>query len=525
MESISLFATRLFAVPVISYIFLKFLCSGRRDKRLPPGPPTIPFLGNAHQMPSKGLHLKIVEWSKEYGKIFSLKIGSGTMICLMDREAVHELMDKRSAMYSDRPIDQNSKIALGEENLALMHTSPMWRAQRKLAAQNLSPSALKVLASVQEAEICQLMYDLLNTPNDFSAHIKRTTASVASIRLFGHRAKTFDSFWIMDLVDKFSLISETFEFGSYLPVDQFPILKLIPDSWAPSKARAKECFRKMSTVWIEALDRVIERRRKSVVRDSLADTLLDGNVKLDVPHSHRQLANLLGAIDQGAADTTAIMLRTSILFLAKNPWVQRKAQQELDRLCGTERMPTWEDFKELPYINCIIKEGLRIQPVIPTGIPHRAGRDDWYKGMLIPKDSVIIFSPYAIHRVIYEDPETYNPDRYLNHPRLAMDYAGSPDFDNRDHYSYGAGRRICVGIHLAERTQWRVIAKMLWAFNIEPGVDEEGKPIELDVTAYKDGFAHEPKPFVARFVPRSEKHTHIIQNNLKNMEDFLKQWE
>jgi cytochrome P450 len=54
---------------------------------------------------------------------------------------------------------------------------------------------------------------------------------------------------------------------------------------------------------------------------------------------------------------------TSILLLAKHPNVQKKAQAELDRICGTERLPRWSDHNDLPYINCIVKEGLRIRPV------------------------------------------------------------------------------------------------------------------------------------------------------------------
>lgn len=120
-------------------------------------------------------------------------------------------------------------------------------------------------------------------------------------------------------------------------------------------------------------------------------------------------------------------------------------------------MPVWEDFKALPYINCIMKEGLRWRPLyvkqrpldwrtrktdlchrLPLGVPHRVARDDWYEGMLIPKDATIVIPAYAIHRSEefgYKDPDQFNPQRYLDHPRLANDYAGSPDFNNRDKFS------------------------------------------------------------------------------------------
>lgn len=59
----------------------------------------------------------------------------------------------------------------------------------------------------------------------------------------------------------------------------------------------------------------------------------------------------------------ATVVLTNILYLAKYPWIQKKAQEELDRVCGDGRMPTWDDFKDLSYINCIVKESMRIRPV------------------------------------------------------------------------------------------------------------------------------------------------------------------
>lgn len=85
---------------------------------------------------------------------------------------------------------------------------------------------------------------------------------------------------------------------------------------------------------------------------------------MDVPlTTQSQISGFFAVLHQGASDTTSSMLLTHILFLAKYPWVQDKARIEIDRLCGTERMPVWQDFKDLPYVNCIVKEGLRMRPV------------------------------------------------------------------------------------------------------------------------------------------------------------------
>jgi cytochrome P450 len=94
------------------------------------------------------------------------------------------------------------------------------------------------------------------------------------------------------------------------------------------------------------------------------DELLDDeSIKHDAIFHGTKLANFIGALMEAAAETSALTMRTSIMFLATHPWVQDKAQKELDALCGVKRMLSFADFKNLPYINCIMKEGLRIRPV------------------------------------------------------------------------------------------------------------------------------------------------------------------
>ncbi|KAJ4233050.1 hypothetical protein NW759_001833 [Fusarium solani] len=186
--------------------------------------------------------------------------------------------------------------------------------------------------------------------------------------------------------------------GANPPVDVFTWLQYIPSSFAFWKRRAIDAGKTMDGTWGEARRRVEERRAK-------------------------------GEIIEGGADTTAAQLLTLILAFALHPEVQAKAREEIDVVCGTERSPRWDDFSKLPYINYIVKEGMRWRPVAVTALPHKVRQDDEYQGMLIPKDSTIFIPTWAIHHNenIYKDPETFDPDRYAQHPRLANDYAGSPD--------------------------------------------------------------------------------------------------
>lgn len=79
------------------------------------------------------------------------------------------------------------------------------------------------------------------------------------------------------------------------------------------------------------------------------------------------------------------------MFLAMvvYPEVLRKAQKELDDVLG-DRLPDFSDRPALPYIEAIVREVLRWQPVVPTAVPHRLMEDDVYNGMFMPKGSIVL---------------------------------------------------------------------------------------------------------------------------------------
>ncbi|RFU29332.1 hypothetical protein B7463_g6997, partial [Scytalidium lignicola] len=475
-------------------------------------------------------HYQFREWGEKYGGIFSLKFGPGTVIVLFDRKAINYLLDKKGTIYSERPHNYVASLVTAGDSFAFMNSTPLWRAERKVAAHNLSPKNLdEKVGLIQDAEAYVLLADLVRDPKNFYTHIQRTTSSVANAVVWGHRGAKFDSFWAHAVYDAMDNYSVSLEPGANPPVDEFPFLRYIPDRFAYWKRRARLSYKCMDDTWNEARRRVDIRRAKGIKRDSIIDAILDGEKHNDVKITDHQMNHFLGVLVEGGADTTASSTLTSLMYLALHPEFQAKARKELDEICGTERIPMWSDFPRLPYINCLIKEAMRIHPVLPLGVPHRVSRDDWYEGMLIPKDSTVIIPTWAIHlseKMGYEKPEEYNPDRFLHFPKLADSYAGSPDYSNRDHYGYGAGRRICPGIHLAERTQWRMTARLLWAFEVQRVIDPEtGEPLPIDVTAYNEGISHCPKEFPISFKPRSQAHVDTIMREMDKAKEFLAAWD
>lgn len=212
---------------------------------------------------------------------------------------------------------------------------------------------------------------------------------------------------------------------------------------------------------------------------------------------------------EAGSETTSSALNSCIKYLAANPEVQARANDEISAVVGDARSPTFDDEQELPYIRAMVKEILRLRPVTNIGTPHYTTDDVVYKDFFIPKGTVVTVDQYAIHYdpFRYNDPEAFRPERYLNHPLKAGAYVASPDPYERDHFSFGAGRRICPGMHLAENSLYITLAKIIWAFEIRAPIGSNGieKVVDVSDSAYEDGVNTLPKQYKVRFLVRNSQ--------------------
>lgn len=83
-------------------------------------------------------------------------------------------------------------------------------------------------------------------------------------------------------------------------------------------------------------------------------------------------------------------MATFFLVMTLYPEVQRTAQEEIDRVIGTDRLPTFADRDSLPYVEAVVKEALRMHPIAPMGLPHVTTADDVCEGYLIPKGAMVL---------------------------------------------------------------------------------------------------------------------------------------
>lgn len=112
------FYTVVFAI--LALVLHKLSKIGRRPADYPPGPPTLPLIGNLHLMPKEKGHLQFQKWAEEYGPVYSLILGTKVMIVLSSDQAIKDLLDKRSNIYSSRPDMYMGQVVSGSLRMLLM---------------------------------------------------------------------------------------------------------------------------------------------------------------------------------------------------------------------------------------------------------------------------------------------------------------------------------------------------------------------------------------------------------------------
>ncbi|GME25891.1 uncharacterized protein K452DRAFT_281196 [Neofusicoccum parvum] len=507
-----------FIILVVSSVY-KISRLGQRAPDMPPGPPTKPIVGNEHLIPRSNAHFIFTEWARKYGGIYTLKRFTNTTFVISDPHMIKELLDRKSSLYSHRPVSYVGHLITQGEHLLLMQYGEEWRRIRKMVHQYfMEPMCEKQHVRLQNAEATHLMHDFLVAPEDHMEHPKRYSNSITNSLVFGIRTRTHRSDYMVRLFSLMNEWSEILEVGATPPIDSFPLLRLVPERFLGNwKSRATQVGRLMTSLYTEVLGRVDERRSRGVNRDSFMDRVLDQNKKTGL--SRGKLCFLGGVLMEGGSDTSSSLILAMIRAMIEFPEVQKRAQAEIDAVIGEDRSPTWADFPHLPYINMMIKESHRWRPVSPLGVSHAVAEDDWIGGQFIPKGSTVVLNVWAMHHDErrWEKPGDFMPERFKTHPKLASHYTS--DAQRRDHFGYGAGRRVCPGIHLAERNLFIGMAKLLWAFDFKRKGEGNGK-VESSI-----GFLQCVTDYECEITARSDKRAETIEREMEGAQEVFDEYD
>lgn len=223
------------------------------------------------------------------------------------------------------------------------------------------------------------------------------------------------------------------------------------------------------------------------------DHIIDAEKKGEI--SEENVLYIVENINVAAIETTLWSMEWAIAELVKHPRVQNNIREEMSRVLKGEEV-TESNLQELPYLQAVVKETLRLHTPIPLLVPHMNLEEADLGGYKIPKESKVVVNAWwlANNPAWWEKPEEFRPERFMEEEcGTNAVAAGKVDFR---YLPFGVGRRSCPGIILALPILGLVIAKLVSNFEMETpkgthiDVSEKGGQFSLHIANHSTVVFH-----------------------------------
>ncbi|KAF7346265.1 O-methylsterigmatocystin oxidoreductase [Mycena sanguinolenta] len=490
MHSLALLAVAAAALMVFYQVFREWQ---RRHFPFPPGPPPYALIGNFLDLPTKLPWLTYTKWGIQYGDLVHASALGQHIVVINSVKTAAELFEKRSHIYSDRPVVTMVELMGWDFNIGLLPLGDKWRKHRRMIQQHFRQDVSRTYRPIQKKKIHLLLQGLVSSPEEFQGAQSRLAAAIIMATVYGYEVQPTNDHFVALSENAMKKLSDSF-FPGAVAVNTFPILRYLP-SWMPGagfQRFAAEC-RQLT----KEMQEVPFNFAKQNMRDGADSTSVVARLLEADRYDEVAIQAVAATAYAGGADTTVSSLGSFFLAMALYPEIQKKAQTEIDAVIGTLRLPEFEDRPSLPFVEAVYREVMRWRPVLPLGVAHASSEADVYNGYFIPKGTTVISNIWAMTRdeSIYSGPERFNPDRF---------FTADGKLNNDDTIlAFGCGL-------VPHATVWATIASVLSTFNIAKAKDATGKEIDVD-PKYSDGLLSHPGPFACAITPRSETAKALVQ--------------
>jgi cytochrome P450 len=412
-------------------------------------------------------HRSLAKLAKKYGPIMSLKLGHVTAIVVSSPLAAELFLKTHDTVFASRPKAQSSEIlSYGTKAIAMTHYGSYWRNVRKFCIlQLLSASKIEMFAPMRKEEVGLLVEEIREAAMahevvDLSRKVKEVVENMTYRMVLGR--KKDNEFDLKGLISEGIAVAGAFNLSDYVPY----LAPLDLQGFTKRLKALSKSFDKLFEKIISEHEKDESDQKKQ--HGDFVDVLLsmlnrpmnpneDPLYIIDKTNIKAIMLDMVAA----SLDTTSTAINWTLSELLRYPRVMARLQEELETVIGKNRAVEEKDLVNLPYLDMVIKESLRLHPVAPLLIPHESTEELTIDGFYIPNKSRIIVNYWAIAldpNVWSENVDEFLPERFVgsNFNLKGRDFQLIP---------FGSGRRGCPGMQLGLITVKFVVAQLVHCFD------------------------------------------------------------
>ncbi|XP_013590187.1 PREDICTED: cytochrome P450 81D11-like [Brassica oleracea var. oleracea] len=434
------------------------LTRSKRKLNLPPSPAiSLPLIGHLHLL-KPPLHRSFRSLSKTIGNapIFQLRLGNRLVYVISSRSMAEECFTGNDVVLANRPKFIVSKyVGYNATHLIAASYGDHWRNLRRIAAVELfSTQRLNAFLYIRKDEIQRLISRLSrDSLHGFvEVEMKSPLANLASnniIRMAAGKRYYGEENDEAKFVRK--LVAEVVtSAGAGNPADYLSIVR-----WFTNYEKR---IKNLGNRFDAFLQRIVDEKRADKEKgETMIDRLLSLQETQPDYYTDDIIKGLILTLTIGGTDTSAVTLEWALSNLLNHPEVLKKARAEIDDKIGFDRLVDEPDIVNLPYLQNIVSETLRLYPAVPLLLPHVSSDDCKVAGYDVPRGTMVLTNVWAMHRdpKLWEDPELFKLERF------------EKEGEAEKLLPFGMGRRACLGAGLAQRLVSLVLATLVQCFEWE----------------------------------------------------------
>ncbi|CAA7055563.1 unnamed protein product [Microthlaspi erraticum] len=454
-------------ISLFSLLFYRILVKKQNPSGydLPRSPPALPLIGHLHLLLSTKPHKSIQKLFTKYGPLLHLRVFNIPFIIVSSASVANDMCKTHDVSLSSHgTLGIDESLLFGSSSFLMAPYGAYWKLLKKIAVTTMTgPQALERSRGVRAKEIARFYSTLLHkAKNNESVEIEleamKLTSNIICSMSLGRRLSEENG----EAEKLRGLVTDTFTLMKKITLTVVLHKQLEKLGFSPFKTKIMG----VSQGFDELLEKIFKEHEEkpdghqgSDMMDALWTAYQDSNAEFRI--TRKEIKSFLVDILIGGIDTTVEAIQWTMAEILSNQNVLERLREEIDYVVGKTRLIEETDVTNLPYLQAVVKEGLRLHS--PFFFVSRMLQEGCkIGGFYVPEETPVVVNAYAVMRdpENWECPCEFKPERFL----------ASGQEDERKEQAmkfipFGYGRRACPASNMALTSIGIAIGIMVQGFD------------------------------------------------------------